>query len=655
MAIKYCDYTNGSDSTGDGTAGNPYKTITQASTGLTGDDEVRCAKSPSPTAISVNLTWTYNSNTVVATGADITSEVSAQQYIGKATAGGPGSTEAFYRVLTVVYSGGNTTITLRWGNYYGTTATVPSVRLGVTDTGNAGGGQVQVVSSAGTSAAHPITISGGWNLSNATRDGHTWFYQSGATDNGTGLQNNRAYIKMQHMGFLRYGSGVYSNAAGHVFEDLTISGGIDGTTEFPITSSSTGATLTRCTIAEGYYGIDASVAISVTDCYFLDIVGNMMVLRANNNTVTGSQGYYSPYGSAVWSSGSGNSISNCTFKYCSSATLALSGGSNVVSGCTISDCNGIGISSSGSGDTISGCTLGTNVSYDIQIASLSTVTNCHAPTSTSYYAVINVTGNGNTISNCSGAGYVFYGIKVAGSNNVITDCSFPGPAWETGIYVAGNNNHIQDCTCSGHTANSGWGIELYSGYDNVLAGCTTSGNKYGVISTGNTGLNTCDELTATGNSVANVSIASNKLNEEFPVVGMQYLNGVAGADYQFYEYGTSQRDDTTYNTAAPSLKFTPTSATYYIRQDFIGIAAAAQPYTLGIYLRKSATFNGSVVLEAYDSDGAMAAGPTTVTLTESFVQHTMLVPAMTVGDTVTLRVRVRGTAGTVWADDFDLI
>lgn len=41
MSIKYCDYINGNDSTGDGSAGNPYKTITQASTGLAGGDEVR--------------------------------------------------------------------------------------------------------------------------------------------------------------------------------------------------------------------------------------------------------------------------------------------------------------------------------------------------------------------------------------------------------------------------------------------------------------------------------------------------------------------------------------------------------------------------------------------------------------------------------------
>lgn len=47
--IKYCDYINGHDDTGDGSAGNPYKTITRASTGLTGSK-------------TTNLTYYYDSD-----------------------------------------------------------------------------------------------------------------------------------------------------------------------------------------------------------------------------------------------------------------------------------------------------------------------------------------------------------------------------------------------------------------------------------------------------------------------------------------------------------------------------------------------------------------------------------------------------------------
>ena len=64
MTIVYCDWATGNDTTGDGSAGNPYKTITKASTGLTGGDEVRVAKSPEPTALTGTLGFTNNSTAV---------------------------------------------------------------------------------------------------------------------------------------------------------------------------------------------------------------------------------------------------------------------------------------------------------------------------------------------------------------------------------------------------------------------------------------------------------------------------------------------------------------------------------------------------------------------------------------------------------------
>ncbi len=62
--INYCDFINGDDGTGDGSTGNPYKTITIASTGLTGGDEVRVAKSPANTALTGTLSFTKNSTSV---------------------------------------------------------------------------------------------------------------------------------------------------------------------------------------------------------------------------------------------------------------------------------------------------------------------------------------------------------------------------------------------------------------------------------------------------------------------------------------------------------------------------------------------------------------------------------------------------------------
>jgi len=55
MTIVYWDFLNGNDTTGNGSAGNPYKTIYKASTGLSGDDEVRCAKSLATMSVEGSL------------------------------------------------------------------------------------------------------------------------------------------------------------------------------------------------------------------------------------------------------------------------------------------------------------------------------------------------------------------------------------------------------------------------------------------------------------------------------------------------------------------------------------------------------------------------------------------------------------------------
>ena len=62
MPIAYWDYANGNDTTGDGSAGNPYKTLNKASTAAGVGGEVRCAGRP---LIDLGTaTWTQNSTTV---------------------------------------------------------------------------------------------------------------------------------------------------------------------------------------------------------------------------------------------------------------------------------------------------------------------------------------------------------------------------------------------------------------------------------------------------------------------------------------------------------------------------------------------------------------------------------------------------------------
>ena len=77
MTIVYCDYLAGNDTSGDGSASNPYKTITTASLYATGyGNEVRAAKSPAHTVLSGTVTFTNNSDTA-ATSEDISGSIAA--------------------------------------------------------------------------------------------------------------------------------------------------------------------------------------------------------------------------------------------------------------------------------------------------------------------------------------------------------------------------------------------------------------------------------------------------------------------------------------------------------------------------------------------------------------------------------------------------
>ena len=161
--IKYCDYITGDDGTGDGSAGNPYKTITTASTGLTGGDEVRVAKSPAPTALTGTLGFTKEGTALVGTGTLFTAELVIGDFV-------KGGDDHWWEVVVIT---NDTTATL-WKEYSGNTESgVSSFKLGITSTGEAPSSttQVQVISAPGSSIISRLKISGGWDLAGPTQDG----------------------------------------------------------------------------------------------------------------------------------------------------------------------------------------------------------------------------------------------------------------------------------------------------------------------------------------------------------------------------------------------------------------------------------------------------------------------------------------------------
>jgi len=207
MTIVYCDWATGDDTNGTGSWDHPYKTITKATTGRTGGDEVRVAKSPDPTALTGTVGFTQGSTAVTGVNTLFTTELAIGDFI-EAPDG------QYYEVITI---GSNTSATLYKKYPSATQSGYSSKKLGVTDTGAAAASdtQVQVVSSSGTSTAKLI-ISGGWDLSTQTQTGQTYFRQLNTTTfnnrYGYGLSINiKTNTEISRLHFLRYYYGIIYN------------------------------------------------------------------------------------------------------------------------------------------------------------------------------------------------------------------------------------------------------------------------------------------------------------------------------------------------------------------------------------------------------------------------------------------------------------
>lgn len=201
-ANYYFDLASGNDTTGDGTAGNPWKTIDKCTTGRSAGDECRGALT-AITTLDGTLTFTDGSVTV-STSTDQSAVVAANDVISK-----QGNGEAWWKVASVA-SGAITLSVAYYGNGTGSGDAVTGYKITPTTSTD---GDIQSAGSAGSY----IKISGGWNLGTETQTGVTAFLSS----EGSPLDwNARAYIWLDNFIILP-GSNNCIDAIDGVFAKLT--------------------------------------------------------------------------------------------------------------------------------------------------------------------------------------------------------------------------------------------------------------------------------------------------------------------------------------------------------------------------------------------------------------------------------------------------
>ena len=391
MAIVYCSWATGNDTTGTGTAANPYKTITKASTSRTAGDEVRVAKSPDPTALTGTTAWTLNGTTVTGTGTLFTTELAIGDFISAPDGN-------WYEVITLT---SDTSATL-YKKYPSASASGhSSQKLGVIDTGAAAASitAIQTVSSSGNSSAF-LYISGGWDLSTETQTGQTWFRQMHETFNnryGYGLyQSSKSYTNLDKLNFLRYNCGIYYTSSSN--------------------NTITSATCNSNSYSGIYYTNSSNNTITSATCNSNTNYGINYTTSSNNNTITSATCNSNSYG--IYFAGSNNNT--ITSATCNSNAYGIyySGSSN----------NTI-YSLSTTGSTSSIYTDGSNnICHSAAIAESTKVA-----TGTAYYA-----DTRQYINNLGGYSYIYSNYATANSQNATAGGT--GKEWKFAVTNAARNS-----------------------------------------------------------------------------------------------------------------------------------------------------------------------------------------------------------------------
>jgi parallel beta-helix repeat protein len=207
-----------------------------------------------------------------------------------------------------------------------------------------------------------------------------------------------------------------------------------------------------------------------------------------------------------------------------------------------------------------------------------------------------------------------------------------------------SNNTLTTPTCNSNN----YGIYLSSSSNNNITTPTCNSNTYGIYLSSSPN-NIVNKYSGTGNST-DVYVSPERHYGDYPCLKCQHFK-TAGVNKCFYEYGTTERD-TANARSGECLKYTPTSAIYYISQSFFFKADSGVSQTLSAYIKDDASFNGDVQAAIYFM-GEKITGWTEWTPTTSYAQKSIVASSgsITEDGVLELRIKCRGSAGNVYIDD----
>lgn len=289
MAIKYLDLYDGNDANDGLTASTPKKTL-NAATALVGSvvDEVRVRGKDDLFVDIGNWTWTNESIYVVFTGADKTADVPAGTYICKTIISSGNTIPHIYRVSSVAYEGGDTTITLfiDSNNYYyiGDTETVATSKLSIPaampqQTYNKNGYYTGTLTDYTGRTFN--TITGGWDSGYTTQNGFTAIY---GTSNYILSHNNKSYWNMSRI--------IYITTSNNGINDYRYN------------------TYTDSFLGSFYHNNGGSIYINDADYKYSNNI--VFFGQTNGRDLSKFVNCFWIYGANLLTSGSGNILENCT-------------------------------------------------------------------------------------------------------------------------------------------------------------------------------------------------------------------------------------------------------------------------------------------------------------------------------------------------------